>query len=233
MPGAGAAGGMGFCLATFMKNVTMTSGADLIFEVTGLKNTFEDADIFVTGEGCLDGQSFNNKGPVAAARLAKAAGARVYVFCGRLDESVREIEESRGIFDKIIPITPDDMSVQEAMKEDVAERNLKRAVRGLVKHYCYMLRCADGTIYTGYTTNPQRRLGEHNDGTGAKYTRNRRPCRLVHLEEFDTKEAAMSREYFIKHRLTRQEKEQLIRDESFDFWRNAGTPGLQEGQNGQ
>lgn len=80
------------------------------------------------------------------------------------------------------------------------------------KHYCYILKCNDGSLYTGYTTDVQRRLKEHNDSPkGAKYTRSRRPCTLVYTEEFDTKSEAMKREYYIKNSLTRKEKEELIR----------------------
>lgn len=76
-------------------------------------------------------------------------------------------------------------------------------------HYVYILRCADDTLYTGYTTDPKRRLREHNAGEGAKYTRGRTPVDLVHLESYDTKSAAMSREYEIKQ-LRRNEKVELI-----------------------
>lgn len=76
-------------------------------------------------------------------------------------------------------------------------------------HYCYMLRCADGTIYTGYTNDVENRLKAHNSGKGAKYTRSRKPCELIHVECFDTKEEAMSREYFIKHKMSREEKKKL------------------------
>lgn len=76
-------------------------------------------------------------------------------------------------------------------------------------HYVYVLSCADGTFYTGYTTDPERRVDEHNDGEGAKYTRGRTPVELVHLETFETRSAAMSREYAIKQ-LSRAEKEELV-----------------------
>ena len=77
------------------------------------------------------------------------------------------------------------------------------------KHYVYILRCADGTFYTGYTTDPERRTSVHNSGKGAKYTRPRRPVELIYTEEFDDKSDAQKREYAIKQ-LTRTEKEQLI-----------------------
>lgn len=73
----------------------------------------------------------------------------------------------------------------------------------------YILRCSDGTLYTGWTNDIEKRLVAHNSGKGAKYTRTRRPVRLVHIEYFDTKEEAMSREYAIKQ-LPRSEKLKLI-----------------------
>ena len=78
--------------------------------------------------------------------------------------------------------------------------------------FVYMLRCADGSLYTGYTDDVQRRLATHQSGKGAKYTRSRLPVELVYHECFATKEEAMSREYAIK-RLTRREKEQLLKEQ--------------------
>lgn len=78
-----------------------------------------------------------------------------------------------------------------------------------MSHYVYVLECADGSLYTGYTTDPERRLEEHNDGAGAKYTRGRMPVELVHVERFASRSAAMSREYAIKA-LSRAEKEALV-----------------------
>lgn len=76
-------------------------------------------------------------------------------------------------------------------------------------NYTYMVRCADGTLYTGWTNDLQRRLEAHNAGKGAKYTRSRRPVVLCYWETFETKEAAMRREAAIK-RLPREEKLALI-----------------------
>jgi putative endonuclease len=78
-----------------------------------------------------------------------------------------------------------------------------------VPHYVYVLRCADDSLYTGYTTDPERRVAEHDDGAGAKYTRGRPPVDLVHLEEYDTRSSAMAREHDIKQ-LSRGEKERLV-----------------------
>jgi putative endonuclease len=77
-------------------------------------------------------------------------------------------------------------------------------------HWVYVVRCADRTYYTGYTTDVDRRVAEHNDGEGAKYTRGRTPVELVHRERFDSRSAAMQREAEIKA-LNRREKGQLVR----------------------
>ena len=76
-------------------------------------------------------------------------------------------------------------------------------------HHVYVLACADETFYTGYTTDVQRRVAEHNAGEGAKYTRGRTPVEVVHTESFETRSAALSREYEVKQ-LSRTEKERLV-----------------------
>lgn len=75
--------------------------------------------------------------------------------------------------------------------------------------FVYIVKCQDNTYYTGYTTDPERRLAEHNSGEGAKYTRGRTPVKLVYLEGYDNKKEAMQREYQIKQ-LTRTDKLALI-----------------------
>ena len=90
------------------------------------------------------------------------------------------------------------------------------APEAAVHHYVYILKCADGTFYTGWTTDPERRLKAHNSGRGAKYTRSRRPLEIVHLEEFDTKSEALKREAAIKA-LTREEKQAVIDGENRDI----------------
>ena len=74
----------------------------------------------------------------------------------------------------------------------------------------YLLRCADGTLYCGWTTDMDARLKAHNAGTGAKYTRSRRPVALVYTEEYEDRHEALSREWHIK-RMSRAEKERLLR----------------------
>ncbi len=73
----------------------------------------------------------------------------------------------------------------------------------------YILRCGDETLYTGITNDMERRLAQHTDGTGAKYTRGRGPCALLHTEIFDAKGAALKREAQIKA-LSRIDKLKLV-----------------------
>jgi putative endonuclease len=75
--------------------------------------------------------------------------------------------------------------------------------------YCYILECSDGTYYTGWTTDPQRREKEHNNGMGARYTRTRRPVRMVYAEEVPDRVSVLKRELAIK-RMPRERKKKLI-----------------------
>ena len=77
------------------------------------------------------------------------------------------------------------------------------------KNYMYLLRCADGTLYCGWTNHLEARVAAHNAGKGAKYTKSRRPVALVYWEVFDTKQQAMQREWAVKQ-LSRAEKLKLI-----------------------
>ena len=79
--------------------------------------------------------------------------------------------------------------------------------------YLYILRCGDGTLYTGITTDVQRRLQMHRSGKGAKYTRGRQPLELVYTEVCEDHCQALKREWQIKQ-LPRAEKEKLIKKES-------------------
>jgi len=76
--------------------------------------------------------------------------------------------------------------------------------------YCYIVECVDGTFYTGWTTDPERRVATHNKGLGAKYTKMRRPVKLVYVEEQLDRKSAMKRELAIK-RMKRLGKEKLIK----------------------
>ncbi|WP_026510688.1 MULTISPECIES: GIY-YIG nuclease family protein [unclassified Butyrivibrio] len=76
-------------------------------------------------------------------------------------------------------------------------------------NYMYIVECADGTLYCGWTNNLEKRIDDHNAGKGAKYTKPRLPVKLVYFETFDTKEEAMSREWHIKQ-LPRKKKLELV-----------------------
>ena len=79
------------------------------------------------------------------------------------------------------------------------------------KHYAYMLRCNDNSIYSGYTNNLDKRLEVHNSGKGAKYTRARLPVKLEYFEEFDDKKEALKRERELK-KYSHTEKEKMIQN---------------------
>lgn len=79
-----------------------------------------------------------------------------------------------------------------------------------MKHYAYIVECADGTYYCGYTNDLEKRIETHNRGKGAKYTKPRLPVVLVYFEEFESKEEAMSREWHLKQ-LSHAQKQALIK----------------------
>jgi putative endonuclease len=77
-------------------------------------------------------------------------------------------------------------------------------------HHVYIVRCSDGSLYTGYAVDPERRVKLHNAGRGAKYTAGRRPVRLVYIETLESRGAALSRERQVKG-WTRKQKHALIK----------------------
>ncbi len=76
-------------------------------------------------------------------------------------------------------------------------------------NWVYLLRCADGSLYAGWTNNLEKRVKTHNEGAGAKYTRGRRPVKLVYARGFNTKSEAMAEEVRLK-KLQKSQKEALI-----------------------
>lgn len=78
-------------------------------------------------------------------------------------------------------------------------------------HYVYIVRCKDGTLYTGYTNDLEQRIAKHNAGQGAKYTRGRRPVKLAYKKRFKSYSQALKAEWKIKS-FTRREKEALLVD---------------------
>jgi putative endonuclease len=78
-------------------------------------------------------------------------------------------------------------------------------------NYTYILRCADDTLYCGWTNHLEKRIKAHNEGKGAKYTKTRRPVALAYFEEFDSRQEAMKREAAIK-KMSRKEKLKLFNE---------------------
>lgn len=76
-------------------------------------------------------------------------------------------------------------------------------------YFVYIVRCADGSLYTGYARDPEKRIDVHNSGRGARYTCGRRPVTLVHTEEFDSLKDALKREQQLK-RWSKKKKEALV-----------------------
>lgn len=79
----------------------------------------------------------------------------------------------------------------------------------MTRCFCYIVECADGTYYTGWAVDPEKRVKAHNAGRGAKYTRTRLPVKLVYVEEQPDRVAAMKRERAIK-KMTREKKQKLF-----------------------
>lgn len=88
-------------------------------------------------------------------------------------------------------------------------------------YFCYIVECADGTFYTGWTTDPQRRTKQHNLGRGAKYTRQHGPVRLVYVESLPDRSHAMRRENAIK-KYSRERKQKLITTDTVDMHSSLG-----------
>lgn len=88
----------------------------------------------------------------------------------------------------------------------------RKAVRLDPGGYVYIVRCADGTLYTGYARNPEKRVALHNDGRGARYTSGRRPVELVYTESFASVTTALRREHQLKQ-WSRRKKQALLKPE--------------------
>ena len=121
--GAGAAGGLGFALISYL-GAELKSGIELIIRASGIEEKMVGADFVITGEGRMDLQSAMGKAPVGIAAPAKRNGARVIAFCGALGAGAEDLY-SLGI-DAIFPITPPWMPLNEAMRPCVARANLSR-----------------------------------------------------------------------------------------------------------
>ena len=125
-PGSGAAGGLGFALRNFFPNAELRPGVDIVLEAVGLEAALKDADVVITGEGRLDGQTVLGKVPAGVARLAKKHGCRVLAFAGSVAEDAG-VCNAAGI-DAFFPIVRGVTELEEAMRPDVARHNLELAV---------------------------------------------------------------------------------------------------------
>ncbi len=123
--GAGAAGGIGFALKTFL-GATMQSGIALVAQETGLADAVAAADLVITGEGRLDAQTAMGKAPVGIARLAKAHGKPVIAFAGGVTDGARACHDE-GI-DAYFPIVRGVCSLDEALAVENASENMTNAV---------------------------------------------------------------------------------------------------------
>lgn len=111
LPGAGAAGGLGFGLVAFC-NAELRPGFKLVAEITGLQRRIAEADLVVTGEGSLDAQTLNGKGPAGVASMARDAGKPVLALCGITDPGLPRLTET---FDCVLPIRPLARNTEEAI----------------------------------------------------------------------------------------------------------------------
>lgn len=123
-PGTGAAGGLGFAFLAFT-NARLEPGAEIVLEETGLESYVREADVLVTGEGRLDGQSAMGKAPVGAAKAAKRYGKLTVAFSGCVGEGAEDC--NRHGIDAFFPILRGPASLEEAMDPETARRNLAGA----------------------------------------------------------------------------------------------------------
>ena len=124
-PGTGAAGGIGFAFLAYT-NAVLESGVKIIFDETKLEEHVLNADIVITGEGRLDGQTIFGKAPIGVAKLAKKHGKRVLAFAGSVTEDARMCN-AHGI-DAFFPIVRGVCTLQEAMDSELAKKNMVSAV---------------------------------------------------------------------------------------------------------
>lgn len=124
-PGCGAAGGLGFAFRTFLHG-KLEPGISIVLEEIGIENQIKNADIVITGEGRLDGQTVMGKAPIGIARLAKKYGKPVLAFSGSVTEDAASCNEA-GI-DAFFPILRQVTTLEEAMDPQTAQKNMESAV---------------------------------------------------------------------------------------------------------
>ena len=115
-----------------------------------------------------------------------------------------EVHESNGDFTPLV----------QRISRETADDKAKHEAQG--KYYFYVLLCNDGSFYGGFTNDLEHRLKMHNLGKGAKYTKTRRPVRMIYHEQFDDKRLALKREYWFKHH-SRAWKEKFLHEHNIKF----------------
>ena len=123
IPGAGAAGGLGGALMSFM-NARLCSGADVVLDAVGFDRAIENADLIITGEGRIDSQTATGKLPYAVAK--RSSGIPVLGICGSAEV------DSLPCFRKIVQVTPSDMPLSKAMNAIVAAANVRKAIMDIL-----------------------------------------------------------------------------------------------------
>ncbi len=121
-PGAGAAGGLGFAFVGFI-GAKLESGIHIVLEETRLREKIQNADVVVTGEGRLDGQTAMGKAPIGVAELAKSEGKTVIAFAGSVTDDAGSLNQ-KGI-DAFFPILRSVVTLSEAMEEGLAYKNMR------------------------------------------------------------------------------------------------------------
>ena len=124
IPGAGAAGGLGFALLSYL-NAELTPGAELVMQLTDMEDKIKNSDIVITGEGQLDSQTVMGKAPIGVAGLAKKYDKKVIAFAGSVTEEAIKCNE-KGI-DAFFSILPGVCSLDEAMNTETAQKNMRNA----------------------------------------------------------------------------------------------------------
>ena len=124
MPGAGAAGGLGFAFASYLGG-DLRPGVEIVLDAVLPEKELSEADIVVTGEGRFDGQTAMGKAPVGIAKRVKEKGCMVLVFAGSIEpQGVRKVQDEMQLVDGAFPILPGVMTLEEAMQKTVAYENM-------------------------------------------------------------------------------------------------------------
>ena len=132
MQGAGAAGGLGYAFKEFL-NASLERGVEMVLDAIGFDEIIRDADLVITGEGRIDSQTLTGKTPFGVAQRAIRQGIPVVAIGGSVAIDAHQVSEAG--FKNVLQVTPADMPLSEAMKQDVAAENVYRTILKLMKDY--------------------------------------------------------------------------------------------------